>query len=133
VTFFTSTNRTRRKFLFAALGSVVSLVTGYFTFRRTWVTIGPLSSIPSDGFSSFLNDSDPIFLGRMLTGEVIALSQKCSHQGCTVAWDATAMQFKCPCHAGVFDAMGRVLSGQPVRPLERFDTRLQGDDLQVLI
>jgi Rieske Fe-S protein len=53
-----------------------------------------------------------------------ALSATCSHLGCRVNWDATTSRFKCPCHGGVYDRQGNVVSGPPPRPLTRINVRV---------
>ena len=54
----------------------------------------------------------------------IALSDRCMHLGCPVRFVAAAERFICPCHGGVYDFRGMVAGGPPVRPLDRFYTRL---------
>jgi Rieske Fe-S protein len=54
----------------------------------------------------------------------IALSSRCMHLGCPVRWVPAAERFICPCHGGVYDFRGMVAGGPPVRPLDRFYTRL---------
>jgi Rieske Fe-S protein len=54
----------------------------------------------------------------------IALSSRCMHLGCPVRFVAAAQRFICPCHGGVYDFRGMVAGGPPVRPLDRFYTRL---------
>src|SRR5947209_17540023 len=54
----------------------------------------------------------------------IALSSRCMHLGCPVRWVDAAQRFICPCHGGVYNAAGKVAGGPPVRPLDRFFTRL---------
>jgi menaquinol-cytochrome c reductase iron-sulfur subunit len=54
----------------------------------------------------------------------IALSSRCMHLGCPVRFVAAAERFVCPCHGGVYDFRGMVAGGPPVRPLDRFYTRL---------
>ena len=49
-----------------------------------------------------------------------AFSAVCTHLGCLVKWDAAAKEFKCPCHAAVFDENGRVVSGPPPAPLPEY-------------
>ena len=53
-----------------------------------------------------------------------ALSATCTHLGCRVNWDAASSQFKCPCHGGVYDRQGNVVSGPPPAPLTRLNVRL---------
>lgn len=67
--------------------------------------------------------------------QVQALSATCSHLGCQVAWDPQTSQFHCPCHGGVYDAKGQVVSGPPPNPLARLDTKLEmsGESGSVLV
>ena len=57
----------------------------------------------------------------------IAISTRCAHLGCPVRWVDAAERFICPCHGGVYDLLGRRVGGPPVRPLDRFPTRVNGD------
>jgi quinol---cytochrome c reductase iron-sulfur subunit, bacillus type len=61
----------------------------------------------------------------------IAISTRCAHVGCPVRWVAAAERFVCPCHGGVYDLLGRRVSGPPVRPLDRFPTRVRGGMVQL--
>ena len=54
----------------------------------------------------------------------IALSNRCMHLGCPVRWVPSSARFICPCHGGVYNLRGMVSGGPPVRPLDRFYTRL---------
>ena len=54
----------------------------------------------------------------------IALSSRCMHLGCPVRFVSAAARFICPCHGGVYDFRGLVAGGPPVRPLDRFYSRL---------
>ena len=54
----------------------------------------------------------------------IAISTRCMHLGCPVHYVQAAERFICPCHGGVYDFRGAVVGGPPVRPLDRFYTRV---------
>ena len=54
----------------------------------------------------------------------VALSSRCMHLGCPVRFVSAAERFICPCHGGVYDFRGMVAGGPPVRPLDRFYTRM---------
>src|SRR3989337_1290588 len=45
--------------------------------------------------------------------EFIAMSNVCTHLGCSVRWISEQGQFFCPCHNAVFDKQGEVVSGPP--------------------
>jgi menaquinol-cytochrome c reductase iron-sulfur subunit len=63
--------------------------------------------------------------------EFIAISTRCMHLGCPVRYVSAAQRFICPCHGGVYDIIGRVSGGPPVRPLDRFYTRVRNGRVQV--
>lgn len=56
-----------------------------------------------------------------------ALSGVCTHLGCNVRWSKETSRFACPCHSGVYDSDGAVISGPPPRPLRRLETRVTED------
>jgi Rieske Fe-S protein len=64
-------------------------------------------------------------------GGFVAISTRCAHLGCPVRWVVAAERFVCPCHGGVYDFQGKVVGGPPVRPLDRFVTRVQNGQVQI--
>ena len=74
------------------------------------------------------SDDDPAVLVRLAEREVVAFSQKCTHLGCVVFYEASEERWHCPCHEGNFAVRtGEVLSGPPVRPLGRIDVEIRDD------
>jgi Rieske Fe-S protein len=63
--------------------------------------------------------------------QFIALSSRCMHLGCPVRYVSAAQRFICPCHGGVYDFRGTVAGGPPVRPLDRFYTRLNNGVVEI--
>jgi len=61
----------------------------------------------------------------------IAISSSCMHLGCPVQWVPAAERFICPCHGGVYNVEGKVAGGPPVRPLDRYYTRLRHGRVQL--
>lgn len=61
--------------------------------------------------------------------DFIALSNVCTHLGCRVRWISDQNQFFCPCHNAVFAKNGTVVSGPPPRPLDRFEIKVENDQL----
>jgi menaquinol-cytochrome c reductase iron-sulfur subunit len=55
----------------------------------------------------------------------VAISTRCAHLGCPVRYIQASQKFVCPCHGGVYDFQGKVAGGPPVRPLDRFYTRVR--------
>lgn len=62
---------------------------------------------------------------------LLALFQKCPHQGCRVPWEAGDGEFRCPCHGSVFDAVGLHVSGPSNRGLSAFGITVEGGDVLV--
>lgn len=60
---------------------------------------------------------------------LIALSAKCTHSGCTVAWQEDL--FACPCHASKFNPDGSVVDGPASEPLARYTAKIEGDTVLV--
>ena len=63
--------------------------------------------------------------------DYVAISNICTHLACRVRWIADREQFFCPCHNGVFDKEGKVGSGPPPRPLDRYETRIEEGQLYI--
>jgi len=61
----------------------------------------------------------------------VAISTRCAHLGCPVRYVSAAERFICPCHGGVYDKLGKVNGGPPVRPLDRFYTRVKAGRVQI--
>jgi menaquinol-cytochrome c reductase iron-sulfur subunit len=147
----------RRRFLsgaitaiHAAIGGTLAVILGgsvlspsFARRRENWLTAGLLSDLVdneptpvtvrvarADGYAQVV-DRQVVFLVKTGDTEVTALSSTCTHLGCRVSWDAGAGDLKCPCHGGVFDRTGKVVSGPPPTPLARITTKVDGD--QVLV
>jgi menaquinol-cytochrome c reductase iron-sulfur subunit len=63
----------------------------------------------------------------------IALSNICTHLGCRVRWIEDKGKFFCPCHNGVFDELGKVVSGPPPRPLDQYETKIVEDQIFIKV
>jgi menaquinol-cytochrome c reductase iron-sulfur subunit len=64
-------------------------------------------------------------------GPIVALSSRCMHLGCPVRYVDAAQRFICPCHGGVYDFLGKVVGGPPVRPLDRFSSRIRNGLVEI--
>jgi menaquinol-cytochrome c reductase iron-sulfur subunit len=63
--------------------------------------------------------------------DFLAMSNICTHLGCRVRWISDQDQFFCPCHNAVFNQEGRVVTGPPPRPLDRFEVKVENDQLWI--
>ncbi len=128
-------------FTLPALGFALAPV--FKTQPVTWQPLGPPADFPSDNFIVKVITIVPGIgeAGKSIAyvrsrnqsldtepedkyNHWIALTSRCAHLGCPVRWVSAAQRFVCPCHGGVYNIRGLVAGGPPVRPLDRFYTRL---------
>jgi cytochrome b6-f complex iron-sulfur subunit len=62
---------------------------------------------------------------------VLALSDECTHQKCTVDYLPERQVIFCPCHSAQFSTTGAVLAGPAPRPLDRFTITVQDGQIVV--
>jgi menaquinol-cytochrome c reductase iron-sulfur subunit len=113
-----------------------------------WQDVGPPSDFSADNYvprtitltenvgeagrsTVYIREANPRVFAGEKRGEFIAISTRCAHAGCPVRWVTAAQRFVCPCHGGVYDFEGKVTGGPPVRPLDRFDTRVKNGQVQI--
>ena len=123
-TFISSTLKLRKVEAEAILGDLTIYGEKFRAVRlRIPVDDGWYRRVQQKIFYIRADESDP--------SRPIVLSAKCSHLGCTVAWDEEREEFRCPCHGGRFASDGSVLGGPPPAPLERIEAELRGGDVYV--
>ena len=61
----------------------------------------------------------------------IIFDPHCTHLNCPFYWDDTQKIFICPCHGGRFDIDGRVISGPPPRPLDRWESIINQGEIEI--
>jgi menaquinol-cytochrome c reductase iron-sulfur subunit len=118
-----------------ALGYV--LAPAFETDRNFDVDLGPTSLYPADKSNPFhvvtftrSPKGDPdlerrvAFIRNDGGDKFTAISNTCMHLGCPVRAFGSA-GFGCPCHGGQYDEQGRRIAGPPVRPLNRYATKVE--------
>lgn len=124
-----------------ALGLVAAFLSNAMgrTVARPWLRIGPAEDLDPESFQRHLLRVDhdhawihqrkplTVYIKDLYPDDPVALHSKCSHLGCSVKWDAEGKKFRCPCHGGVYDEDGNVVSGPPPRPLTRLDVKIEDD------
>ena len=72
---------------------------------------------------------------RTATGNVaasfVALSLICTHEQCTVNYDAGANGFKCPCHGSEYNISGTVTMGPAPSSLRKYTVAVNNNTLTV--
>ncbi len=77
------------------------------------------SEIPIGKAKKIAIGRKPVYVVHLDSGYKV-FSGICTHLGCIVRWEEEKGRFYCPCHKGVFDKDGTVVSGPPPRPLDEF-------------
>jgi menaquinol-cytochrome c reductase iron-sulfur subunit len=135
-------------FLLPALGFAVGPI--FKSKPHSWETVGPTDMFPDNNYIPTVITVDPgigeagkttVYVRRKNPAidtdiydrntPYIAISTRCAHAGCPVRWVEAAERFICPCHGGVYDLLGRRVGGPPVRPLDRFYTRVVDGYVQI--
>ena len=113
-----------------------------------WQSVGPPSDFSPDTYTpvtftltgnvgeagktlAYVRKRNVAIDGPKYPDEFVAISTRCAHLGCPVRWVVPAERFVCPCHGGVYNALGEVVGGPPVRPLDRFKTRVENGQVQL--
>lgn len=74
---------------------------------------------------------DPLEPARV--GGYAALDAVCTHQQCTVGWDAAAREVACPCHGSRFATTGAAVVGPATLPLPTFSVTADAAGVSVAI
>jgi Rieske Fe-S protein len=71
---------------------------------------------------------------RLSENDVVAVSRRCTHQGCTVLLPERAgATLDCPCHGSRFTIQGVVVNGPAERPLPGYPARIEGRSVIVTL
>ena len=135
-------------FTLPALGFALGPI--FHRSRISWQDVGPLSDFPDTTYvprvitltpdigevgksTVYIRKHNPAIDGKPKDqyDNYVAISTKCMHLGCPVRYIEASQRFVCPCHGGVYDFQGKRTGGPPVRPLDRFYTRVVNDRLQL--
>ena len=73
---------------------------------------------------------EKLYINRLDKG-LLAMSSVCTHLACIAPWVEKNDRFECPCHAGVFNRVGEVVSGPPPRPLDLYPVKILEDKVVV--
>ena len=111
------------KQVWRTLGSIDTFQQG----KTVEVAIEDPSTLPWAGQTA----KTAVWVRRTGTSDFIVFAITCTHLGCPVNWEDGAQLFLCPCHGGVYYADGTVAGGPPPRPLFRYETRIEGGNVQI--
>jgi menaquinol-cytochrome c reductase iron-sulfur subunit len=115
--------KARQESNFVEIGDVTKLATNSpveMVFRRNRVDGWKISS-----------EKSTAWVVKQPDNQVVAFGPQCTHLGCAYHWEDSKNEFLCPCHSSLFALDGKVVSGPAPRPLDRFETKVQGTKLLV--
>ena len=109
--------------------------------KEAWITVGKLADIPVGAPTPFSFTRTQVngwertgtsYGGYVIRNsddpkDVVILSSRCTHLGCSVNWKDDIQKFVCPCHDANFSKEGKVLDGPPPRALDQY-TEFKVDD-----
>jgi len=95
-------------------------------YRR--LLVASLEQLPRDGSTTFKDLAGREIVLVNTEKGLRAISTTCTHLGCKVYWEPDNVRFFCPCHNGVFDVNGGVVSGPPPRQLDSYQVELDEND-----
>lgn len=73
-----------------------------------------------------------VYIHRNRNG-LLCFDPACTHLGCRIRFQADKDRYFCPCHGGVFDAEGNVVSGPPPKPLKQHQVKSEGGKIYVMM
>lgn len=85
--------------------------------------IAKVSDIPQNSVVPYR--AGRLYICRTRDGDLLALSLRCSHLGCSVNWDADEHVFVCPCHASRFSITGEVMNPPATHPLDYYPLKIE--------
>ena len=94
------------------------------------LTLSENSALNSAGGSMIVQNLIVINTGG---GNYSALSNICTHQGCTVGYDTSSGNIKCPCHGSVFTTSGSVINGPAPSALTSYAISKTGNILTITL
>jgi cytochrome b6-f complex iron-sulfur subunit len=91
--------------------------------------IAQTSEVAPGSALKFRDSGSPAVLVHLDSGDFVAYSAICTHQGCTVAYNNG--QLACPCHGSVFDPANgaQVVAGPAQRPLPEIPVEVRGGEV----
>jgi menaquinol-cytochrome c reductase iron-sulfur subunit len=117
------------------------LIPGKARKKDDWIEVGDLTRLTPgapveltfrrnriDGWK-VISEKSTAWVVKTGDSQVTAFGPQCTHLGCAYHWEPDKKDFLCPCHTSVFSIDGRVTAGPAPRPLDRYETKIEGNKL----
>jgi cytochrome b6-f complex iron-sulfur subunit len=99
------------------------------TAPKQLLEAGPVASFVPGTVTAFMGGR--FYLARQQDGGFIALSLRCTHLGCSIAWEEKQKRFICPCHSSAFGINGEVLNPPASRALDYYPVMIENGLVKV--
>jgi menaquinol-cytochrome c reductase iron-sulfur subunit len=146
---------TRRRFYFGAVYAMMGaisaalglpalaylLIPGKARKTEEWIEVGDVTRLSAgvpveltfrrnrvDGWK-IISEKNTAWVVKGADNQVTAFGPQCTHLGCAYHWEGDKRDFLCPCHTSLFAIDGKVISGPAPRPLDRYETKIEGTKL----
>ncbi len=109
--------------------------------ENQWVEVGDITRLTPDAPVEMVfrrtrvdgwkinSEKSTAWVVKSADNQVVAFGPQCTHLGCAYHWDDGKNEFLCPCHSSLFSVSGKVVSGPAPRPLDRYETKIDGTKL----
>ena len=93
--------------------------------------IAKVSDVPQNSAKKFTNSGEQAVLVHLKSGDFVAYSAVCTHQGCIVDYQKQSSQLACPCHGSLFDPSrnAQAVNGPAQRPLPKIPIKVEGGQI----
>lgn len=105
--------------------------------KEDWISAGPMEKYETEnptlftftqtiqnGWERTVN-SYGVYIIKHSEEIATVFSNVCTHLSCRVTWKTEKEEFICPCHDGIFDKQGAVVSGPPPDPMVSYETKVE--------
>jgi len=75
--------------------------------------------------------SHGLVVARTTSGDFLAVSASCTHEGTSVNYQSSSNNFVCPNHGARFNNSGTVIQGPASSNLTKYNTQLSGTTLRI--
>jgi menaquinol-cytochrome c reductase iron-sulfur subunit len=106
--------------------------------ENQWVDVGDVSQLTPDAPVEMTfrrnrvdgwkvtSERSTAWVVKRPDNSIAAFGPQCTHLGCAYHWEESKSEFICPCHNSIFAVDGRVISGPAPRPLDRYESKVEG-------
>lgn len=72
-----------------------------------------------------------VIIAKTTSGNIVAVSQACTHEGAAVQYQSGSNRFYCPRHGAAFDTTGNVTNGPASTDLKQYTVTINGNTVRI--